>query len=293
MSMTLRAALDTYLEDCSQRGHAKSTLGGKRSAFAKLTAAISGQTALADASRADLRRFAGSLRGKPGARKTVLVHVRAFLYYCVREEWIEKSPMAGMAMPKETREPTQPLSRDEMRALLRAAPEGSADRALLLLMRYSGLAIGDAAALQPGDVRDEAVIWRRAKTGALCCIPLPAAALQALAALAVRPGGHWFWSGVSELVTNAKMWRSRLKAIAVKAGVAGFHPHRLRDTFAVELLLDGVAIEDVAKLLGHSSIEITERYYAPWNGARLERLRGVVRSAHARDPVLAEIEAPK
>ena len=48
---------------------------------------------------------------------------------------------------------------------------------------------------------------------------------------------------------------------------------RLRDTFAVALLAQGVSIEDVCSLLGHGSIRTTERYYAPWDRRRRERLR--------------------
>ena len=42
--------------------------------------------------------------------------------------------------------------------------------------------------------------------------------------------------------------------------VASCHPHRFRDTFAVSLLLKGVSLDSVSKLLGHSSIKITERH---------------------------------
>ena len=73
----------------------------------------------------------------------------------------------------------------------------------------------------------------------------------------------------------------------------GFHPHRLRDTFAVELLLAGVLIQDVSALLGHSSVATTERYYAPWNSARRERLAAIVRKAHQQDPILLEFTPKK
>jgi integrase len=56
-------------------------------------------------------------------------------------------------------------------------------------------------------------------------------------------------------------------------------------TFSVELLKAGVDIREVSKELGHSSVTITERYYAKWNkgptrhsgrglGARLEDEEG-------------------
>jgi integrase len=62
-----------------------------------------------------------------------------------------------------------------------------------------------------------------------------------------------------------------------KAGITGGHPHRFRDTFAVSLLLKRVSIEIVSKLLGHSSIKVTERHYAPWVKARQELLEAEVR----------------
>jgi integrase len=42
------------------------------------------------------------------------------------------------------------------------------------------------------------------------------------------------------------------------------HPHMFRDTFAVEFLLAGVPLNQVSLLLGHSSVKITERRYAPF-----------------------------
>jgi integrase len=52
-----------------------------------------------------------------------------------------------------------------------------------------------------------------------------------------------------------------------------------RDTLAVELLLAGVPIEQVSILLGHKSIRVTERHYAPWVSARQEQLEASVQKA--------------
>ena len=52
-----------------------------------------------------------------------------------------------------------------------------------------------------------------------------------------------------------------------------------RDTFAVQLLTRGVSIEDVATLLGHTSIRVTEKHYAPWVKVRQDRLEEAVRKA--------------
>jgi len=52
-----------------------------------------------------------------------------------------------------------------------------------------------------------------------------------------------------------------------------------RDTFAVELLLAGVPLDQVSLLLGHSSVKITERHYAPFCKARQEQLAASVKLA--------------
>lgn len=52
-----------------------------------------------------------------------------------------------------------------------------------------------------------------------------------------------------------------------------------RDTFAVENLLAGVPIDQVSTLLGHSSVKVTERHYAPFVKARQLQLQQSVRDA--------------
>ena len=57
------------------------------------------------------------------------------------------------------------------------------------------------------------------------------------------------------------------------------------------LLGQGVAMGDVSTLLGHSSIQTTERYYAPWDRRRRERLTRIVQEVNRGDPVLAGIDS--
>ncbi len=76
-------------------------------------------------------------------------------------------------------------------------------------------------------------------------------------------GSFYFWDGESVLETIIGSWRKRLKKLFELAEVKEGHPHRFRDTFAVELLLAGVPIERVSILLRHESVRTTERNYAP------------------------------
>ena len=53
----------------------------------------------------------------------------------------------------------------------------------------------------------------------------------------------------------------------------------------MELLLDGMPSERVSVLLGHSSVKITERHYAPWVQARQAQLEADLARAWRNDPI--------
>ncbi len=53
----------------------------------------------------------------------------------------------------------------------------------------------------------------------------------------------------------------------------------------MELLLEGMPIERVSVLLGHSSVKITERHYAPWVQARQAQLESDLVRAWRNDPI--------
>ena len=213
-------------------------------------------------------------------RRTELGRVKAFFRHAVQEGWVDQSPAARIRPPKAPEKQTLPLQRDDMRRLLAAAPGISPARALMLLMRWSGLAIGDAVILPRSDLREcGELVLHRAKSGELVTVLLPAPLIAALE----RYGPHYFWTGRSLRETCTKYWRRRLRGIATAAGVKNFLPHRLRDTFAVELLRSGVAMHDVSTLVGHSSVRTTERHYADWNTAKRNRLARIVRGADRKD----------
>ncbi len=113
--------------------------------------------------------------------------------------------------------------------------------------------------------------------------PLPPEVTTALEDLSNRHPDYIFWDGRSERETTVKSWNRVFRKLfsAATPPVERGHPHRFRDTFAVSLLLKGVSLESVSKLLGHTSIKVTERHYAPWVKARQDQLEVDVRRTWA------------
>ena len=290
--MTLREAAEIFLRDGQSRQ--LSTARRRTHSLAlrqiKQFAAEQGIEDLDALDRAALREWRDGWQCSPGTHNVRLAAVKQFFRFAVSEAWIEESPAETLRPVKARARPTMPLSKDEVLRLLAAAPEK--ERALLLLMRFSGLAIQDASTLSNSAVDGQQLTLRRAKSGELVVCELPPVAARALEA--ARNGGkHFFWTGRSKPSTAAKYWAARLRKVAADAAVAEFRTHRLRDTFAVSLLTAGVSMDDVSTLLGHSSVRTTERYYAPWDKSRRERLAAVVRDAHRRDPTLSALDRAK
>ena len=289
--MTLGAARAAFLRDLRARGLADGTLRSYEGVLGGLVAGSpeGPATKLAAIDAATLRAAREEWTCAPTTQTLRLQLLRTFFKFAVEAGWVPASPAASLKPPKRSAAPTLPLTLEEMQALAVAASPKPREFALLLTMRYSGLAIGDAATLRQDALSGGSLQLRRAKTGEFVLAPLPPLVTQALAVAARDDAEYFFWTGRGKRSTASSYWRGRLGAVAADAQVQNFKPHRLRDTFAVELLAAGVSMQDVSSLLGHNSISTTERYYAPWNKTRSDRLTRIVRETHDQDPLLEKL----
>ena len=61
-------------------------------------------------------------------------------------------------------------------------------------------------------------------------------------------------------VFDLRSIKTAWKALMTKAKIANFRPHDMRHHFASRLVQADVSLYHVQKLLGHSSLKMTERY---------------------------------
>jgi integrase len=205
-------------------------------------------------------------------------------FWCV-SGWLPENYALAIRAPEVKDVPTLPFTREEMADLLGAIERlGGTDltrkriRALILLLRYSGLRIGDATRLHESKVHGSRIRLRTQKTGTHVDVPLPPFLLDRLADLP-KQGGFYFVPGRGQASTSAGNYRRTFRRLAMLAGMEGAHPHQFRDTFAVELLQKGVPIEDVSVLLGHKSVKITQEHYSPWVKSRQDAMERNVERA--------------
>jgi integrase/recombinase XerD len=212
-----------------------------------------------------------------------LERLRTFFRFCMHDDWISRNPARSVKAPKVMDKPTLPFSRSEMERILAACDEYCGDqdrvRAFVLVMRYSGLRIGDAIALDPRRLKGNKLFLYTAKTGTPVYVPLPPLVMKVLKKLPINDGGRYFSTGNAKPQTARANCSRYLDSLFSGAKIDGAHSHRFRDTFAVELLLAGATLETVSILLGHSSVKVTEKHYKPWVRALQRKLEEEVRRA--------------
>lgn len=220
-----------------------------------------------------------------------LERFKTVLKFAVEAGWITENPAAKLKPPKVKDSPTLPFTPQQMRAILAAcdsyAGKSRQLRALVLLMRYAGLRIGDAVTLGRGRISEDKLFLYTQKTGTPVSCPLPGAVIDALGSFTPESEEYFFWSGRSEAGAFSRLWMKKLQKVFTAAGIEDGHSHRFRDTFATELLQAGTPIERVSVLLGHSSIKVTQKHYNPWVKARQEQLEADVRKSWGDDPLVA------
>ena len=152
---------------------------------------------------------------------------------------------------------------DKLKALRFDGLDGDmkTSRDVFLFACYTGAAYCDLMALNREHLirDDEGALWlkfNRQKTGVLCRVKLLPEALRLLKQL------H---SDARETLLpymNYATYLSCLKAISLRAGLSlTITTHTARHTFATLVTLEqGVPIETVSKMLGHSTVRMTERY---------------------------------
>jgi integrase len=185
------------------------------------------------------------------------------------------------------------LSLKQAQALLNApditTTKGLRDRAIIAVLLGCGLRRSEVAALTMGHIQQRDGRWciidLRGKHGRVRTVPMPNWVKVAMDAWAVRAGvedGHVFRSvnrgdQVQGKVLSEKVVWQMLRPYAAAAGVPGIAPHDCRRTAAKLCRAAGGELEQIQLLLGHASVQTTERYlgtkqdlvHAPNDGIKL------------------------
>lgn len=166
------------------------------------------------------------------------------------------------------------------------------DLAMIYMMMFCGLRIGEVVAMNWSDIdfeyRQITVLGKGNKQRTIPLHPLAHKALRDLKKFGptsstavfvrtdnpnidedeMRLGIHGARKAIEKYMMNAELRPKKLRDQKTKGKVhtqTVFTPHKLRHTFATDLLMRGADIREIAALLGHKSLESTKRYAHPTN----------------------------
>jgi integrase len=269
-------ACDAFIRDCEARNLSDGTVRKYKLWVGEMKDVFSGLN-VGSLDIRDLRTYRESWKLSPGSAVKKVGGIRTFFGFCQESGWVKSNPAKLLKLPV-VRNPAIPFSPEQMEKILWATeiypdnPRGrkAQVRAFVLVLRYTGLRIGDAVSLKRASINDGKLHLRTAKTGTAVWLPLKKEAIEALEKIG-GIGDFFFWTGAGTLKSAISSWHRSMKALFKLAAVRG-HCHQFRHYFSVDLLSHGVPIEDVAVLLGHQNSAITARYYNAFVKSRQESL---------------------
>lgn len=276
-AVSISDAVSSFIADALNRNLADSTFK-KYKLVTRLLQEFcerKGYTNLKQVGVADVRDFRTTWNDGPRAAQKKLERVRSFFRFCQDAAWIDTNPGRAVKSPVIKDRQILPFSSEEMEKILESVDDVRL-RAFILILRHSGLRIGDGALLTTDRINQGKLFLYTQKSGTPVWLPLPPFVVNLLNSLPKR-GNYYFLFGEStKMNTAADLWRRRLAKIFTAAGIHNGHPHRFRHTFAVSLLQEGVPIEVVSILLGHASIAVTNKHYSAWVKSRQDQLETAV-----------------
>lgn len=195
----------------------------------------------------------------------LLCCLKNFILYAIRNEWIEKNPFRYYKMKIDKTNVKVPLTKAELDLLMtKRMPNERLERVrdVWCFCAQTGLAFTDAEHLRAEHIStdENGTQWihkPREKTSVMSRIPLLPYPLKILAKYADSnlEGGK-----LLPVPSNQKM-NAYLKEIAVICDIGkNLTTHCARHTFATLAIEYGMPIDIIAKILGHTNVNMTRHY---------------------------------
>lgn len=217
-------------------------------------------------------------RGAAGLVLDAAILHRVFSF-AFENEMVARNPVRLEGRPGEN--PDRGAERFTADELSRLREHAGEDLLAFLLLRWTALRGSDAVTLTWREVHFnskeiERVTQKRKKK---VILPVHAELMFALEAERDRRKPEPIDLVLLNPATGRPLTRPRLYermlALGRRAGVPDAHPHRFRDTLAVEMLTRGASPYDAAKMLG-DTIETIEKHYTPFVRELRERVRSIL-----------------
>jgi len=239
-----------------------------------------GEVMLDHITQPDVQRWVANLNGKglaAGTVRAVYAEFNAAMRAAQSARFIRESPCVGINLPTIHRDEVTVLDHDEIERLADAINRRY--RALIVFLAYSGLRIGEAAALTWNDVDLEkrTVTVRYTVTeltgqglslsvpktpAARRIVPLPRHVIDTLKQHRNAYPSRWVFTTTNGSQVNPRAFNRRSFHTALATAKLDCHVHDLRHTAISLWIRAGVDLPRVKAWAGHSTVTVTLNTYA-------------------------------
>ena len=251
----MQMVIDDYADKCNKGIVSAVTVGKYKTTLAHFNNYMQKDMCITAVTPNVINKFNDYLLGvmKNNSAVQKMKCLKTVLQYAVDEGYITTSPFkCKMSIEKLE---YNPLTIDEVNKIKNKKITNERlnnVRWLFLFQCYTGLAYTDLATLTKDDIKDGMIIKRRKKTKVQSIIPILDVTKQILE----------MYDYKLPILSNQK-YNAYLKEIADICGInKELHTHLARHTMATICLNNGIDINVIAKILGHSSTRITLSTYA-------------------------------
>ncbi len=291
--------LEAYLANLSaERGLSENTLTAYRQDLTQFIAYLTTQeiTNIAAITPGHVYGFLATLRRnglRPASITRKAISLKLWMQFLCRDDHRKDDPTQAVELGKLSQRLPTTLSLPEIERLLTAPPmdsaEGVRDRAMLEMMYGCGLRVSELVALKREDVDLRAGLVRPfGKGGKERQVPLGDGVRETLTAyltsarpelLKAKPPTPFLFVTRQGGPMTRQHFLVLVKGYARQAGITRtISPHVLRHSFATHLLSGGADLRAIQEMLGHASVQTTQRY----TRVDIARLREVYDRTHPR-----------
>lgn len=215
--------------------------------------------------------------------------ISSFFSYLIRRRILNSNPMEFITMPRASKPLPRVLSLNEVDMLSESlkgdSPYDLRNYAMQQLLFASGLRVGELVSLNIGDIDfDMREVRVTGKGNKQRVVPVGREALRALKEyLKVRdtfkPVNNAFFVNRDGTRLSTRSVSAKIRKAAQKCGLDGkVTPHKLRHSFATQMMGNGADLRMVQEMLGHAALGTTQIY----THVDVARLKDVYSRAHPR-----------
>ena len=246
-----------------------------------------------------IRAWLASLVQQGKSRSTIsrrTASIRSFTAWAYRRGYLDSDPgllvtsargdqkLPQVQTPSDTAEL---LSYAATRMREENSPAAIRDWAILETIYATGIRVSEVCSLDTTSIDQQGMTLRViGKGNKERVVPFTRACLSALQAwlshgrpsLAIPEAGRALFVGDKGRRIDPRVIRAMIHRMCAQAGVRDLAPHALRHTAATHILAGGADLRAVQEMLGHSSLQTTQRY----THVDAQRLSAIYKQAHPR-----------